>query len=66
MEENEKAIARRAEGRGWGTEMTLEEVLVKLSEQLDWRSTGGSKQGHIVLTRAQAELLRETVRSALG
>lgn len=37
--------------------MTIAQILAEIKRQLDWRGPGGAGQGHIVLTREQAEYI---------
>ncbi len=39
--------------------MTIGDVLKVIKQQLDWRGPSGKAQGHIVLTREQAEALAQ-------
>jgi hypothetical protein len=41
--------------------MTLADVLKKIEDQLAWRGPSGRTQGHIVLTREEAEYLHRVV-----
>jgi hypothetical protein len=45
--------------------MTLQSIITELERQLNWEGPGGRVQGHVVMSRHQAEFILEELRKRL-